>query len=273
MDDITVHEPLTENTEMQELDDEKDTRIIDKVSEILIERNMLWQYDDVIEREVKRYLKENKYPTERLFEIATERQEESKYWTLLAFLNVRGLGTHTDDEKAFYWYHKAASEINDRLGLQETGVFYSHGKGVKYDLVEANYWFKKAADCNMGIAQHRLAQNYFRGNGIEVDNAEGLKWLLKSADVGFAEAMDLLTDLYLVGDYTKKDDRIALFWAKRSYYELGSRIGLANLMTCYQKGYGTCMDVHKAIFLAVHAKRNGHDVYLRKLSKLFHNYF
>ncbi|CAG8487596.1 11831_t:CDS:1 [Ambispora leptoticha] len=274
MDDLTIHEPSTEDIEIHELQDEKDARIIDKVSEILIERNMLWQYDDVIESEITDFLKENKYSEERLFEVATQRQEDSKYWTLLAFLNVRGMGIpSTNDKKAFYWYHKAASELNDPLGLQETGVFYYHGKGVKINNIEANYWFKKAAEVGMGIAQHRLAINYLKGRGIEVDHAEGFKWLLRSANAGFVEAMDSLTDLYLNGIYTKKNNRLALFWAEKSYYEFYSRTGLYNLMHCYRKGLGTCMDMHKTIFLAVHAKRNGHDTGYRKLVKLFDTYF
>ncbi|CAG8487579.1 11830_t:CDS:1 [Ambispora leptoticha] len=253
----------------------KDTWILDNVTEIFIERTMLVQYNEAIEREIKSFLKENNYIEEKLFKIATQRQADSKYWTLLAFLNSQGLGAPIDDKNSFYWYCKAAVELHDPIGLQKTATSYYFGIGVEQNSVTANSWYKKAAEANMIDAQFRLARNYFHGDGIEVDHVKGLYWFEKSASLGSVDAMNLLARFYL-GQliYSKKDLRRGFIWSERLFHLHwnASRTGFVNLTNCFQRGWGTCVDMHKAIFVFVYMLRNGRTFNKRRLANCFRVY-
>ena len=62
----------------------------------------------------------------------------------LAMMFAEGDGTNTDDEKAVYWYIKAAR--NGHMKAQNNlGLRYHDGKGVAVDEYKSLYWFIEAS--------------------------------------------------------------------------------------------------------------------------------
>jgi len=54
----------------------------------------------------------------------------------------RGKGIKQDDAEALQWMRKAANQ-DDADGLNNMGVMYEFGYGVKKDLVQAQFWYEK----------------------------------------------------------------------------------------------------------------------------------
>lgn len=67
-----------------------------------------------------------------------------------------GRGVRRDMKQAFYWYKKAASNGHHRAQFK-VGEFYEHGKGgVKKDLRSAKIWYRLASMGNIREARARL---------------------------------------------------------------------------------------------------------------------
>ena len=60
---------------------------------------------------------------------------------------VNGLGTEEDNEKAFYWFTKAANR-GEVTAQNNLGVCYDNGFGTEENPAEAMAWYKKAAERN-----------------------------------------------------------------------------------------------------------------------------
>ena len=85
---------------------------------------------------------------------------DTKAMNNLGVCYERGTGVKVSLELAFEWYMKAA-ELGDVYGCFNVGECYYHGKGVEQDAVKAFEWYMKAADKGDMQSQVNVANAYY----------------------------------------------------------------------------------------------------------------
>jgi uncharacterized protein len=126
---------------------------------------------------------------------------------------------NADHTKQFYWFNKAAQQGNT-VAMVMIGGAYSHGRGVKKDLVEAVSWYRKAAEkCNIK-AQFNLGNMYHKGEGVKKDNILAQMWwkitLLGGSEFGQNNS-NLVAKKMTVGEM-KEADKLAQKWMAENRY-------------------------------------------------------
>ena len=86
-------------------------------------------------------------------------------------------------------YREKAYE-GDTKAMNNLGVCYERGHGVKVSLELAFEWYMKAAE--LGDAQAQFATGWFlmTGTGVPQDERKGLKWIHKATFQGYPPAID-----------------------------------------------------------------------------------
>lgn len=130
----------------------------------------------------------------------------------LATMYQIGEGVEKNQEKASYWFLKAAMQ-----GLPQSqakvGVRYWQGTGVPMDREKAVYWMKKAAEQGEVTAEVALSSVYTIGFGNERPNYEkAFFWKIRAAQRGEPEAQFGVAEMYANGRGTEKDGEKALYW-------------------------------------------------------------
>lgn len=104
-----------------------------------------------------------------------------------------GRGVKQNDEKAFYYFSKAAAE-NDPFAQNEVAYLYASGKGTQRDYKKAFQYYQKAANRGLASAQYNLALLFMHGLGTKVDKKMAAEWLSKSSANGFVPAQEALAN-------------------------------------------------------------------------------
>ncbi|KAG9287049.1 hypothetical protein G9A89_023013 [Geosiphon pyriformis] len=251
---LNIEISTSENTNKSEYDDIK---IIEKVLEIFIGGNAKWKYDDEIKTNILQWLSRNRILPKYVYEIVSSHQDNPRYWTLLAFLNLCEVGISGDHSYEAYKWYKRAAENNDPLGQQELGCFLQRGIGIVEDLAEARYWFRQAADADMAIAQFRLGKMYLVCPVGPESKEEGFKLIKKSAQAGFSDAIEMVLWCYENGIGVKKNVLEAFHWLKNNSQMVGSPLGSQALAQYHLSGRGTLVDKHQGLKVSRLALRNG----------------
>ena len=124
---------------------------------------------------------------------------------------AHGQGVQKDDEKAFYYYKKAA-ELGDARAQNSLGTFYLYGRGVEEDTDLAVQWYKKAAAQKNVMAQHNLGLHFMRRHEYK----EAFTWFQKAAEQGHAIAQSILGTMYAEGEGVEQNSKQAFFWQFKS---------------------------------------------------------
>lgn len=188
---------------------------------------------------------------------------------------------HKDYQRAFQEW-KAAAEAGSAEAQFDLGVLYAQGKGVRRDLTEAAFWYRRSAGLGNAEAAFALGQLYARGWGAPRDEIEAMRWFQAAASgsdtdplpsswetvagygmpqdytqaaywyhvaamKGHAEAQYALASLYASGKGVERDAEQARHWirasASRGYAPAQARLGLR-----YAEGDGVTQDHAKAYF-------------------------
>lgn len=112
--------------------------------------------------------------------------------TKMGVRHLFGRGAMQSDQKAFYYFNKAAND-GDPFAQNEIAYMYAAGKGTSQDYVQALNWYQKAADHGLASAQYNLALMYLYGLGTPKNKLLAMKWLQKSAAHGFEPAQQRLS--------------------------------------------------------------------------------
>jgi len=105
-----------------------------------------------------------------------------------------GDGVKKDISQAVYWYRKAAEQ--GHAGAQcNLGVCYESGEGVEKDLSQAVFWYRKAAEQRNMYARFNLGFCYQYGQGVEKDTSQAVYWYRKAARQGNKSAQKALERL------------------------------------------------------------------------------
>ena len=152
----------------------------------------------------------------------------------LGYMYVEGLGVAQDYVQAEHWYRMAANQgdIDARVHL---GTMYYSGVedyGIHKDFNKAFHYYSDAAHDGDAEAQLYLAYMYLRGEGVEQDYEKAFKWTEKSAKQGLAQAQNELGRAY---EQMKQDYNKAIEWYKKAAAQ-GYRDAQKNLDRLYENG-------------------------------------
>ena len=80
-------------------------------------------------------------------------------------------------------YREKAYE-GDTKAMNNLGVCYERGTGVKVSLELAFEWYMKAAELGDVYGCFNVGECYYHGKGVEQDAGKAFEWYMKAADKG-----------------------------------------------------------------------------------------
>lgn len=109
--------------------------------------------------------------------------------TSLGIRYLLGRGERQDDQKAFYYFNKAANH-GDAFAANEVAYLYATGKGTVRDRVKAFQYYEQAATQGKGLAsaQYNVGLMYEYGLGTAPNQALAEQWYQRAAQNGFEPA-------------------------------------------------------------------------------------
>lgn len=138
---------------------------------------------------------------------------------MLAKMNMFGMGTAKDPQRAIKWLREVADARFDPtrermpfnpkqpLAMNEKieaafmlARIYEHGVGTPKDPKEAAHWYEKAADFGFVPALNMLGQGWQNGYVGQRNPAKALGYYKEAADKGYIPAQYNLGKLYYAGD-------------------------------------------------------------------------
>ena len=122
-----------------------------------------------------------------------------------------GIGIQQDDEKAIYWYKRAATQGSVKAELA-LGMRYGSGIGVEQNMKEAVFWLKKAYEQGDPLGAQTIAQHYESGTGVPQSYAEAAKWYRRAADKGDGVSEWALGEFYEKGEGVAQNLEQAKKW-------------------------------------------------------------
>ncbi len=112
-----------------------------------------------------------------------------------------------------YWLNKAIDKGNSDA-LNDMGNIhygcYASIKGANY--IEAQKYWKLAADKNNSNGHYNLGVLYIYGQGFKRDFSKGVSYWSKAAELGNLKAMEELGNLYFNKIYIPRDPKNAVVW-------------------------------------------------------------
>lgn len=143
------------------------------------------------------------------FEAIERNMADDKLYYRLGQMNLKGLGTKIDLDKACAYFEKAA-DLKNTDALYGLGKLYLDDDFSKKDTKKAVDYLYQAAKKNHQFAQYTLGKMYLKGEGVEQDAEYGVRWLLKAIKQNNSYAQYLLGKAILKGEYLPMDDNMPL---------------------------------------------------------------
>lgn len=185
----------------------------------------------------------------------------------LAHCYYVGKGVAQSNEKAFFWFNKAAHQGHIVAQFNLGNCFY-RGHGTRQDYALAVLWYTKAAESGDKDAQNNLGNCYKKGRvGNAPDLVKAVQWFTLAAKQGHGDAQFNLGACYHNGEGVKRDDKQAVEWYRQSMQQ-GNTTAKAYLGFCYEKGQGVEADLKKAAELYEQAAGEGDAFGKERLGKL-----
>ena len=86
--------------------------------------------------------------------------------------------------------YREKAYAGDTKAMNNLGVCYERGTGVKVSLELAFEWYMKAAELGDVYGCFNVGECYYHGKGVPVDEKKGLKWIHKATFQGYQPAID-----------------------------------------------------------------------------------
>lgn len=136
-------------------------------------------------------------------------------------------------EAAGFILMRQAAEQGNTTAQYSLGEIYRKGTGVPIDFKQAVYWYRKAAEQNLGIAQFRVGDEF----RVNEDFVQAVHWYGLAAEQGNADAQNMLGGMYYSGKQIPANYPKAarLFLAAANQ---GHPIAQAFLSAIYSQGKG-----------------------------------
>ncbi len=159
------------------------------------------------------------------------------------------------------------AEKGDKNGQVKLAYMFEQGLGGTTDLVNAEKWYRAAAEQGQVVAQYLLGQLYQLGRiGNQPDYAEAKKWY-SSAQSNYAPAAIALGFVYDTVDDNYQQALVSYQHAADQH----DPIGQFDLGLIYEEGKGRPVDFEKAKELYQQAADNGHSKAMVQLAGLYFN--
>ncbi|MDR1111574.1 MAG: sel1 repeat family protein [Deltaproteobacteria bacterium] len=157
---------------------------------------------------------------------------------------------------------RSAAELGDSTAMFYLGMFYEDGEGMAMSQVEAEKWYRLAAESGHGTSQYIQGLKHgSRGDG------QAIRWFRLAAGQGNSEAMRRLGDIYYNGNGVPRDLTEAATWYRRvarlGNTEIQYRLGLLLL-----EGEGLDHDREEALKWLSLAAGQGHQAALARLEAM-----
>lgn len=176
--------------------------------------------------------------SEQLREKAEAREAQALYDLGSCFFY--GYGITRDDEKALYYWQKAA-EPGNACAMYAIGRYYDGGVGIPVDYEAA----AEIAAHGQALLPHGLR------NGVKPNHQEAMIWLEKAANLQHVGAqIDMGRRLKWLENY--QQNPVAFQWFERAALS-GNRIAQYELGECYLDGKGEDKDIDKGLQLLLAA--------------------
>lgn len=146
-----------------------------------------------------------------------------------------GDGVKKNEQKAFYWYQKAAENSRFYDAQMELARCYANGIGTQKDDVVAGQMFQRLADIGMPNAHYELGKRLQQGIGMPRRADEAVKWLEKAALSRHADSAFLLAKAYETSDGVAYNESMVRGWYERAA-KYGSSEAQFKLASMFEKG-------------------------------------
>ena len=186
--------------------------------------------------------------------------------TLLGELYNQGLGVAQDPVKAAEWYRLAAQR-GDAHALASLGLMAMDGRGMNRDQKQGLAWLEQAAAKGEPSASYNLALLLMGTNRPE-DLLRAVELLRKAADAEIGDAQHALGVLYLRGRGVSRDPGEAARWFERAAKN-GNVAGLVEHAILLFNGDGVPADEAQAAKLFRRAALRGNAVAQNRLARLY----
>lgn len=131
-------------------------------------------------------------------EYAAKFDTDAMYY--LGFFYSKGIGVTKDSEKVFNLLQRVieiGGEQGNYAALNNLGVSYQNGDGVKQDLVKAVDLYWKAVKQGYGMAMINLGRCYQKGEGVDQNWNTAIDLFWEAFDAGEDSAIDHIRDIHL----------------------------------------------------------------------------
>ncbi len=211
---------------------------------------------------VKAYERENYAAALPLFQsLAEDGNDDAQFY--LGQMHALGAGTAQSDERAVYWYTRAA-KAGDETAQYNLAVMYDMGRGVEVDYKESFKWYLKSAKQGDADAAFEVGKAYRYGNGTPASDKKALTWFEASAAQGHYGAMTELGLMYDLGAGVETDyQRARELYSEAA--ENGDVDAKAYLAELYESGDGVAKDLEKALALYQDAAGQGSEYAIKAL--------
>lgn len=163
--------------------------------------------------------------------------------------------------------YQSLAEKGDRNGQLKLAYMLDKGLGGPADRVNAEKWYRQAADQDQAVAQYFLGQYYQLGKlDTKPDYTEAKKWYSKASN-RFTPAANALGFIYETVDNNYAEALVAYQQAA----DKNDPIGQFNLGLIFEKGKGFAVDLTKAENLYQLAAEHGLSPAMVQLAGLYFN--
>jgi TPR repeat protein len=177
-----------------------------------------------------------------------------------------GIAVPRDLLQAEFWLRRAAEMGSPEAQLQ-LGMLYLQPEMGREHGNDAMRWFTRAAISGLALAEYNLALMHLRGLGTPVNRVEAERWLRKAVRHRVEAARSRLGRL-LLEDADPERQREG-FMLIRDSAKAGEAGGLNALAYCFESGTGTAADMKKAASLYHRAARAGSTDAMHSLGDLY----
>jgi TPR repeat protein len=140
-----------------------------------------------------------------------------------------------------------AAKLNNTAAQRIIANMYEHGEGVEKSLINALYWYQKAADLDDDIAQFYLGYLYHQAIGVKQNYRQAFIWFSKAAHHGNPDFQFNLGNLYRYGEGVGADINKGVSWYLLAA-EQDHPIAQAELAMLYFQGFEIDTDLISAYF-------------------------
>lgn len=152
----------------------------------------------------------------------------------------------------------------------QKGENYFDGKGVPQDYVEAEKWFRMAAEKGHAEAQRSLGFLFQTGMGVVQNFDEAIAWYQKSAEQGDMYGQYSLGECHEHGFGVPENCKEAAKWFRKAA-EQGDALSQRHLASFYRDGDGVSQDFNEAIRWLKKAAEQNDEVAMLGISSLYEN--